>query len=212
MRRSRLLRALERCFPGLSSLRGDVARVHPPGGGRVRPSPPLRRGARRLVLVEAATGAGPGGRGRFEEGARLPSSREGLCTPPSWRVRRPTGAKLWAFRESPFTSTQAKLPKWVGFDVSFTRRPAIGRGRVGAARAAASPLAAGAERDLRPHPPYSNLHLIVGPAGLDKAMVEETVYAIVADFGGFGLGPSTGNRAQQARLARALGARRPSSP
>lgn len=133
-----------------------------------------------LVLVEAATGAGPEGAARFEDalGALL---EDGLVRDAVVAQSEADRARLWAFRESPY-EYQAKLPRWVGFDVSFPRT------RIGAAvealRAAAAARWPGALSVVFGHIADSNLHLIVGAEGLDKAMVEETVYGVVADFGG----------------------------
>jgi len=176
-----LLRALERCFAGgLLVFEGMWREFIRQAVDEVGLAAPFAEEHDVLVLVEAATGAGPEGAERFEEalGSLL---EEGLVHDAVVARSEADRAKLWAFRESPY-EYQAKLPKWVGFDVSFPRAR-IGEA-VEALRAAAASRWPQALSVIFGHIADSNLHLIVGAAGLDKAMVEETVYAIVADFGG----------------------------
>lgn len=133
-----------------------------------------------LVLVEAATGPGEAGTARFEEalGACL---EEGLVSDAILARSEADRARLWAYRESPY-EYQGKLPVFVSFDVSFPRAR-IGEA-VEAMRAAARESWPEALSVIFGHVADSNLHLIVGGEGLDKAAVENRIYAIVAALGG----------------------------
>ena len=144
-----LLRALERCFAGgLLVFEGMWREFIRQAVDEVGLAAPFAEEHDVLVLVEAATGAGPEGAERFEEalGSLL---EEGLVHDAVVARSEADRAKLWAFRESPY-EYQAKLPKWVGFDVSFPRAR-IGEAVEALRAAAASRWPAGAERDLRPH-------------------------------------------------------------
>ncbi|WP_372423263.1 FAD-binding oxidoreductase [Salinarimonas chemoclinalis] len=176
-----LLRALERRFAGgllvFEAMWREFVRA---AIDEVGLAPPFAEEHDLLVLVEAATGEGPAGRERFEEtlGTML---EEGLVVDAVLARSEADRARLWAYRESPY-EYQPKLPVFVSFDVSFPRA------RIGEAVEELRDLARAHWPDalsvIFGHIADSNLHLVVGGPGIEKTMVEERVYAVVARYGG----------------------------
>jgi FAD/FMN-containing dehydrogenase len=178
-----LLRALERGFGGgLLTFEGMWSEFLGIAVERLDRPEPFDTRPEIAVLIEVATGPGPGGRDRLADalGALM---QDGTVADAIVAQSSQDRARLWSYRESPYDYGRLKR-RMANFDVS------VPRDRIGAAVAALRDLAAGAwpgaVQGIFGHVADSNLHVIValGEGDPEVAAVERAVYGVIADFAG----------------------------